>query len=147
MIFSRRHFAFLLGSEEQAEARAADPRCGRAPPGYRLRWSLTARDAALLPPLPLGNPVWLQGMSLGLEFHQTHRKHCGALFISFFQIGSWRSHCTSAAWGGWAMAPASPGSSRMRLPCPVGHVVVPETVPYLRPRVLPLVGFLQVRDP
>lgn len=110
------------------------------------RPELTAQDAALRPPLLLGNPALLQGLYLGCEFHQTHRKRCGALFNPTFQVSSWRSPCSSAVWGGWEVAQASRGS-RMQLPCPVELVAVPEAVPLLQPRVLPLLGLLQVRYP
>jgi len=83
----------------------------------------------------------------GSDFIRPIGKHCGAPFIPLLQVRSWRSHCTTAVWGGREVAPASPAHSRTLVPCPVGQAVVPEAVPLLQPQILPLLGLLQVRDP
>lgn len=70
--------------------------------------------------LPLANPAWLQGTELGCD------PQAGLVCRSAPGGPSW-----AVQW--WELAPASPSSTRMQLPCPVGHMAVPEAVPLLQP--------------
>lgn len=154
MIISRRHLAFLVSTEEtrwgvgcRSPAWLCPSRLMAVP-----RLDPHCLGCCLLPPLPLGNPAWLQGMQLGWEFHKICRQvwlqsppyplcvnfirsigksDCRALLIPFLQVSSWTSHLSCTGWMGVGIS--IPQQHQDAAAVSSGSQVVPETVPLLQP--------------